>query len=133
MPQPSEFQIQRAYMMWFCGERYPKNHPRAGQWQIEPAGLPGIVTWHTPNGGQRSQREGKMFKELGVLAGFPDVAHLWGALYLLELKEPDGRLQTSQKELHPRLAHAGAKVATAYSLDEAQRCARAWGLVRVGC
>src|SRR5690242_12876231 len=74
IPQPSEFQIQRAYLMWFCGV----------PGKIEPAGLPGIVTWHTPNGGKRDPREAKLFKELGVLPGFPDVAHLWGTLHLIE-------------------------------------------------
>jgi hypothetical protein len=132
MPAPSEFQIHRAYVMWFCGVQW-EHGPLKGQWKIEPAGLPGVVSWHTPNGGKRDAREAKLFKELGVLAGFPDVAHLWGALHLIEMKEPDGRLQTSQIELHPRLVAAGAKVAVAYSLDQAKACARDWNLVRPGC
>lgn len=123
MPAPNEFQIHRAYVMWFCGV----------PGKIEPAGLPGVVTWHTPNGGHRDPREGKLFKELGVLAGFPDVAHLWGGLFLIEVKDPNGRLSSAQTALHPRLAAAGAKVATAYSLADAKAQARAWNLVRPGC
>lgn len=123
MPAPSEFAIQRAYIMWFCG--VPGKVPAAG--------IPGVITWHTPNGGKRDPREAKVFKELGVLAGFPDVAHLWGALHLLELKDDKGRLSGAQIDLHPRLVAAGAKVATAHSLDEAKGHARAWKLVRDGC
>lgn len=122
MPAISEFQIHRAYIMWFCGV----------PGKIEPAGLPGVVTWHTPNGGKRDALEAVRFKQLGVLAGFPDVAHLFGPLFLLELKEEKGRLSSAQIELHPRLVAAGAKVATAYNLADAKAQARAWGIVRSG-
>lgn len=127
MPVPSEFAIQRAYIYWFCGVpdlRTP------GAWKITPAGLPGVITWHTPNGGKRDAFEAKRLKELGVLAGFPDVAHLWGALHLLEFKEPGGgRLSPAQIALHPRLIAAGATVKVVDNLADAKAHAISLGLV----
>lgn len=123
MAKPDEFQIQRAYMMWFCGV----------PGKIEPAGLPGVVCWHTPNGGSRDVREATRLKELGVMAGIPDVAHLWGGVFFIEFKRPGGVLSAVQRALHPRLLAAGAKVATVDSLAAAKDQARSWGIVRDGC
>jgi hypothetical protein len=131
MPKVDEFQIQRAFVMWYCGVRYPERHPRAGQWKIEPAKLPGIVSWHTPNGGRRDAFEAKRFKEMGVLAGIPDYFMLWGRLHALEFKEPgEGRLSAAQTGLHPQLTAAGALVATVDSLAIAKATVIGWGLAR---
>lgn len=124
MPRPlTEFDIQRAYIMWACGV----------PGKIEPALLPGVICWHVPNGGARSAVEGKRFKESGVLPGIPDIHHLWGRLLCLEFKKPGGRLSPAQLDLHPRLVAAGALVATVDSLEGAKSQARAWQIVRDGC
>lgn len=119
MPAISEHQLQRAFLYWFNG--IPNRLPAAK--------LPGVVCWHTPNGGARDGAEAKRFKELGVLAGIPDVFMLWGRLHALEFKRPGGgRLSPAQLDLHPRLEAAGAFVRTVDSLDEAKKIVRDWGL-----
>jgi hypothetical protein len=83
----------------------------------------------------RNGFEAKRLAEEGVLAGFPDVAHLRaGSLFLLEFKregerrKKNGGLSDAQVDLHPRLVAAGARLATVYSLEEAKQQARAWRL-----
>lgn len=118
MPKPIlEHDIQRAFIIWARGFK-----------NIQPALLPGVLCWSVPNGGARDGFEAKRLKEEGTLAGIPDVHLLWGALHCLEFKRPGGRLSPDQIDLHPRLIAAGAKVATAYSLDQAKEIVRAWGL-----
>ena len=120
MPAPSEHQIHRAFHWWFAGK--PP--------QIIAARRPGVVSWHTPNGGKRDSFEAKRFTELGVLAGIPDYFMLYGGtLFALEFKDDEGRLSRAQLDLHPRLIAAGAKVATVDNLADAKRQAISWGLV----
>jgi len=123
MPTPSEFDIQRAFVIWFQGILR-----KDGTWSPAPAKMPGVVGWHTPNGGARSGLEAKRFKEMGVLAGIPDYFMLWGTLYALEFKKPGGRLSGAQIEMHPRLLAAGAIVHTVDNLDDAKRFCRDNGL-----
>lgn len=107
MPLPSEFDIQRAFTIWYKGERWAKG-PLAGQWKAQPHQLPGVVAWHTPNGGERRDAfEGKRIKESGGEAGIHDYLFLWGGLYGLEFKKPGGVLSQAQREMHPRLLAAG--------------------------
>ena len=114
---PLEHDLQRAFIIWARGHR-----------NLPPALLPGVICWSVPNGGTRDGFEAKRLKEEGILAGIPDVHLLWGALHMLEFKTATGRLSPAQIDLHPRLVAAGARVATAYSLDEAKQIVRAWGL-----
>lgn len=127
MPAPSEFDIQRAYVIWFNGERWEAG-PKKGTWKIEPARRPGVVGFHVPNGGTRSAIEGKRLKQSGVLAGVPDWLMLFGRLFCLEFKKPGGVLSPAQIELHPRLIAAGAWVVTVDNLSDAKAQTREWGL-----
>lgn len=134
---PLEFQIQRAVCIWYGGERFGKNHPRAGEWNVEPAQLPGVVWWHTPNNGKRddsidSALEGKWLKQMGVKAGIPDLCFLYGRWHGLELKKKGGSRSPAQRAMHPLLIAAGAFVETVDSLDDAKEQLRHWGLVRPG-
>lgn len=130
MPKPSEFDIQRAFTIWYQGERWAQG-PRKGQWKVEPAALPGVVSWHTPNGGKRDRVEAIRFKMIGVRAGIPDYLFLWGGLYGLEFKEPDeGSLSRAQLELHPQLRAAGmVALETVDNLADAKAFVRRHGLV----
>ena len=82
-----------------------------------------------PNGGNRSAREGKRFKEQGVKSGMPDLflfvptrefSGLW-----LEIKRPKtkehaaGKLSKSQIEVMERLDGVGYCTAVCYSAIEA--------------
>lgn len=124
-----EHDIQKAYVMWFNGVRWAQG-PLKGQWKVVPAKLPGVVGWHTPNGGERRDGfEGKRLKELGVLAGIPDWYMLWGRLYAIEFKRPGGELSPAQRDLHPHLIAAGAWIFTTDDLRAAKSKTIEWGLV----
>lgn len=133
MPQPSEHDIQRAFTIWYQGERWARG-PNKGQWKVEPASLPGVISWHTPNGGRRDAAEAIRFKQIGVLAGIPDYLFLWGGLYGLEFKEPgEGRLSAAQIGLHPQLRAAGmVALETVDNLADAKAFVRRHGLVIPG-
>lgn len=113
MPAPSEFDLQRALVIWLDGNPDPSGQPRT-----TPALAPGVVYFHVPNGGQRDLREAKRLKQSGVKAGVHDLFFLrptqfesgvWGLLFGMELKEPGGKgsLSPAQKIMHPRLIRAG--------------------------
>ncbi|MGJ5032417.1 hypothetical protein ACQR1I_36655 [Bradyrhizobium sp. HKCCYLS2038] len=117
MPQPSEFQIQRAFFQWLVGWPDKQGVPTKS-----PALIPGVVCWHTPNGGTRNAIEGKRLKESGVAAGIHDLLFLrptrfaegtFGLLFGMEWKKPGGlqpperQLSPAQREMHPRLMRAG--------------------------
>lgn len=135
-PQVEEHHIQRAICIWLDGNPDPKT----GIPRTTPALRPGVVYWHTPNSGEgRSGRQGKQLKEQGVKAGIHDLLFLWGGLYGLELKKPNGKpaetqLHASQKRMHPRLLAAGMVAsATCDSLQDAKTILARWGLVRSVC
>ncbi len=112
MPAITEFDLQRAFCIWLDG-----NPDRNGVPRVQPALAPGVVYWHTPNGGSRSQSEGARFKQIGVKPGIHDLLFLrptqfesgvYGLLFGMEWKEPGkGRLSESQLTMHPRLMSAG--------------------------
>ncbi|MGX9443926.1 hypothetical protein ACWX0K_15290 [Nitrobacteraceae bacterium UC4446_H13] len=117
-PAILEHDLQRAIVIWLQG-----NPDKSGNPRTTPALAPGVVFWHTPNGGERRDAfEGKRLKDLGTLAGVHDLLFLrptqftegvFGLLFGLELKKPGGRqppsrqLNPAQVALHPRLLAAG--------------------------
>lgn len=127
VPEIQEFDIQRAYVIWFNGERWEAG-PSKGTWKVAPAKRGGVVGWHTPNGGSRNAFEGKRLKQAGVLAGIPDWWMLFGRLYGIEFKKPGGGLSPAQVALHPQLIAAGAWVVTVDNLADAKAQTVEWGL-----
>lgn len=125
MPRtPTEHDIQRAICIWLDGNPDKNGTPRT-----TPALRPGVVYWHTPNGGGRSAVEGVRFKQAGVKAGIHDFLFLWGGLYGLELKKPGGVLSPAQIAMHARLLGAGMVASeTVNSLQGAREILRKWGL-----
>ena len=94
---------------------------------------PGTLFWHTPNGGRRDAIEGAKFKALGVRRGIPDILALrYGRLYGLELKADTSRPSPAQLETLMTLEDAGATVAVAHGLANANAIQRleGWGLLR---
>lgn len=92
---------------------------------------PGLIAWHTPNGGTRSKATAARLKGMGTLAGIPDILALYNdRLYALELKDGRGRRSETQVAIMARLEAAGAIVATAHGLDGALRTLEGWGLLR---
>lgn len=132
MPEISEFAIQRAFTIFYQGEKWAKG-PLKGQWKVHPSALPGVISWHTPNGGHRSGVEAKQFKQMGVVAGIPDYLFLWGGLFGLEFKKPGGDRNSAQIALHPRLTAAGmVALETVDDLDAAKDFVRRHGLLTAG-
>ncbi len=78
---------------------------------------------HCPNGGSRNKAEAVKLKQMGVVAGIPDL-HLpvpkgiYSGLYI-ELKYDRGTLQENQKEVLRELAEVGNYCAVCYGAEEA--------------
>jgi len=98
---------------------------------IRQRGVPGLVAWHTPNGGKRKPIEAAIFKSIGVRAGVSDVILVHkGKIYALELKAPGGRATEAQMQFLSDIDAAGAFTAMPASLDAALATLEAWGLLR---
>lgn len=82
---------------------------------------------HIPNGGNRSAREGARFKQLGVVAGMPDLLIIFDSkAYFIELKTAKGKTRPVQDDCHERLQRAGARVAVCRSLDDVRAAFKGW-------
>ena len=79
--------------------------------------------FHAANGGRRGLIEAKILKGMAVRPGVPDlllIAPRGGRAGLaLELKSPDGRLSSEQKEMLPLFEANGWATMCAWSFDEA--------------
>ena len=97
---------------------------------IRARGVPGLVAWHTPNGGQRKPIEAAILKGLGVRAGVADILAVYGGkIFALELKTEDGRPTKAQIEFLSDIERAGAFAAMPRGLDAAIATLEAWGLL----
>lgn len=73
------------------------------------------VCFCIPNG------DGRMTTAPGTLSGVPDVQIIHrGAAFFIELKTQFGRLSAEQREVHLRLAAAGAQTAVCRSVVEVE-------------
>ncbi len=87
-----------------------------------------VVFFHVPNGGNRSLREGAIFKAMGVVAGVPDLIIAWpGGIAAPELKAGKGSSSEAQKTMQSRLSAIGWHVCEVRSLDEFQIALRDFG------
>jgi len=94
-------------------------------------GVPGLVFWHTPNGGKRGIVEASSFKAMGVRAGVSDLILVHREkIFALELKAPGGRASQAQMEFLSDIDRAGAFTAMVEGLDAALATLGAWGLLR---
>ncbi len=96
-------------------------------------GKPGLVWWHTPNGGKRSPREAAMFKSHGVRPGVADLVLIHdGKAYALELKAPGGRPTEHQLKFLSDFEKAGGYSCCAEGLDRAIAVLESWGVIHRG-
>lgn len=78
---------------------------------------------HCPNGGSRNKAEAVKLKQMGVVAGVPDL-HLpvpkgiYNGLYI-EMKYGGGRLEKTQREFLKTAAEYGSYCAVCYGAEEA--------------
>lgn len=115
MPPVTEFQLQRAVRIFLDAHAFAD-----------------VVYWHTPNqGAGRSDRQGKILKDMGVLAGIPDWLLLrHGKLYGLELKLPGKPTSDNQDETHSRLLKSGCTaIVTMDNLADVRKQLFLWFLV----
>lgn len=92
------------------------------RWQI--ASHPELaLLHHCPNGGSRNKAEAVKLKQMGVMAGVPDL-HLpvpkgiYAGLYI-ELKYNKGRIEPSQRDFLKQAAKYGNFCAVCYGAEEA--------------
>lgn len=81
------------------------------------------LLYHCPNGGSRNKAEAVKLKQMGVVAGIPDLClpvpkGIYNGLYI-EMKYNNGRLEESQKKKLKELAAVGHYCAVCYGADEA--------------
>jgi hypothetical protein len=94
-------------------------------------GSPGLVWWHTPNGGKRNRIEAAIMKGLGVRTGVSDlIAVHEGRAFALELKADGGRPTEAQLQFIDDFRSAGGHAVVARGLDQALRTLEAWKLLR---
>lgn len=99
------------------------------KWQPWGDGKLNDYLHHSPNGGARNPREGAKFKQMGTLAGFPDLFLFipqggYHGLFI-ELKRPKtakqkaGEVNTNQQAMINRLNAQGYKAVVCYGANEA--------------
>lgn len=98
---------------------------------LRERGAPGVVYWHTPNGGHRRKAEAAILKGLGVRAGVSDIIAIHkGRVFALELKAPEGRPTESQMQFISEINAAGGFGCIAHGLDKAIKVLETWGLLK---
>lgn len=120
-PTQAETEIQCLLVAALRQDSLTFPQPGIPPWNV-PWGI--VYVHHSPNGGNRSQREGAELKRAGVVAGWPDLdlrmVTVEGARQscLLELKTRNGRLSDNQRIVVPALQSAGFTVAVSRGLQE---------------
>ena len=98
---------------------------------LRSRGIPGMVWWHTPNGGQRNKAAGGLLKAMGMRAGVSDFIFVHAnKIYALELKAEGGRATDAQMQFLADIDRAGARTAMPAGLDAALATLESWGLLR---
>lgn len=99
---------------------------------LRTAGAPGMVFWHTPNGGRRGKVEAARFKMMGVRPGVPDlvISLPSGAMAFMEIKTPKGALTPEQRDFLEAMKRNGHLTSVVRSLAEAAADLSTWGAVR---
>ncbi len=92
----------------------------------------GVRSRHVPNAGKRSLVAGRMLKQEGMVAGFPDLI-CWdarGQVGFLEVKAAKGRLSDAQVDHIEGMERDQLRVAVVRSVDDAVAAVRGWGMAR---
>lgn len=90
---------------------------------------PDLLAFHTPNGRNAgSPRMGKLWKDMGVVAGVPDILIVRRNSYwvgmAVELKSDKGRISESQLAMHEKFLKEGWYMTTIRSLDDFMRAVK---------
>jgi hypothetical protein len=92
---------------------------------------PGIVAYHTPNGGKRHIATAKKLKKMGTLPGVADWTFLMpGArTAFLELKDEDGRQSDSQVDFQRAVEALGFTYELARTPQQVKDILITWGVI----
>jgi hypothetical protein len=82
---------------------------------------PDIMIFHVPNGGKRNAREAARLKQMGVLAGIPDLFIPSLMLWIEMKRTKGGSLSKHQKEIIPKLESYGYKVFVCKGFEDAKK------------
>ena len=105
---------------------------------------PDDLIHHSPNEGNRGGRsgaiDGRRRKDMGVLAGFPDIFQMgrpigcpmgyqmggMGRLWFWEVKAPGGQTSASQRQVGQMITSLGGRWAIVRSVEDVKARAREW-------
>jgi hypothetical protein len=92
---------------------------------------PGIVAYHTPNGGKRHISVAKKLKKMGTLPGVADWTFLMpGArTAFLELKDADGRQSDAQVDFQRDVEALGFRYELARTPQQVKDILIAWNII----
>lgn len=77
------------------------------------------IVHHSPNESKGNVQWYAKRRALGTVTGWPDLEVFYsGKSLFLELKTPQGRVSTAQKQVHECLSRAGFTVAVCRSVDD---------------
>jgi hypothetical protein len=95
-------------------------------------GVPGLVFWHTPNGGARRPTEAAIFKSLGVLPGVSDLTLFYDRMfYALEIKrDAKAKVTPAQRRFIEAVKQQGGKAEIGRGLDDCLHILERWQLLR---
>jgi len=90
--------------------------------------IPGLLFWHTPNGGGRSKVEASILKAMGVKPGVPDLIVLLpnGKVGFIELKAGKGVASPAQRQMMGELRARGCPCVEARSLEQVAETLNGW-------
>jgi hypothetical protein len=94
---------------------------------------PGVVAYHTPNGGKRHISVAKKLKKMGTLAGVADWTFLMpGArTAFLELKDGDGRQSDAQIDFQHDVEALGFPYELARTAEQVKDILIAWDIIEI--
>ncbi len=98
------------------------------RWRI----VPGVLFWHTPNGGKRSKTSAARLKAMGALAGVHDLIFLSPGpkVFTLECKFGRNKMTDEQEAFAMNIERIGGEWACAWSIDQALTILEAVGIIK---
>lgn len=101
---------------------------------LKVAAIADLIYFHPANGGKRPISVARRLKDIGVVAGVPDLILIHpktGLTYFVEVKTEKGSLSKEQRSFRDRCLALGHPWALVRSRDQFQDVATEWGLLRI--
>ena len=101
---------------------------------LKVAAIQDLIYFHPANGGKRPINTARRLKDIGVLAGVPDLVFVHpetSLTYFVEVKTQKGSLSKEQRTFRDRCLSLGHPWALVRSRDQFQDVATEWGLLRI--